>query len=130
MLIEKRSKIKPKASRWKEVIKILAETNEIENTIEKINETKSWFFEKHRTEGPLQPCLAVGTAVLSTVRTPVGCGFDFSSGHTPAWSEHIQEATDDLSLSLSLSLSHTHTHTHTHSVSRSLSHSLTYPTLG
>ena len=39
---------KPKVSRRKEIIKIRAEINEIETrkTIEKINETKSWFFEK------------------------------------------------------------------------------------
>ena len=37
-----------KVSRRKEIIKIRAEINEIETkkTIEKINETKSWFFEK------------------------------------------------------------------------------------
>ena len=39
---------RPKVSRRKEIIKIRAEINEIETkkTIEKINETKSWFFEK------------------------------------------------------------------------------------
>ena len=38
---------KPKVSRRKEFIKIRAEINEIEKkTIAKINETKSWFFEK------------------------------------------------------------------------------------
>ena len=38
----------PKVSRRKEIIKIRAEINEIEmkKTIEKINETKSWFFER------------------------------------------------------------------------------------
>ena len=37
----------PKVSRRKEIIKIRAEINEIEmKTIEKINEMKSWFFEK------------------------------------------------------------------------------------
>ena len=45
---EKEEQIKPKVSRKKEIIKIRAEINEIEmkKTIEKINETKSWFFEK------------------------------------------------------------------------------------
>ena len=42
---------KPKLSRRKEIIKIRAEINEMEtkkkkNPIEKINETKGWFFEK------------------------------------------------------------------------------------
>ena len=39
---------KPKISRRKKIMKIRAEINEIEmkKTIEKINETKSWFFEK------------------------------------------------------------------------------------
>ena len=38
----------PKASRRKEIIKITAEINEKEmkKTVKKINETKSWFFEK------------------------------------------------------------------------------------
>ena len=41
-------RIKPKVSRRKEIIKIKAETNEIETkkTIAKINKTKSWFFQK------------------------------------------------------------------------------------
>ena len=38
---EKKEQIKPKVSRRKEIIKIRAEI-----TIEKISETKSWFFEK------------------------------------------------------------------------------------
>lgn len=40
--------MKPKASRRKETTKIRAEINEVENgkTIEQINETGSWFFEK------------------------------------------------------------------------------------
>ena len=43
-----REQTRPKVSRRKEIIKIRAEINEIETkkTIEKINETKSWFFEK------------------------------------------------------------------------------------
>ena len=45
--LEKEEQIKPKISR-REIIKIRAEINEIETkkTIEKINKTKSWFFEK------------------------------------------------------------------------------------
>ena len=46
--LEKEEQTKPKVSRRKEIIKIRAEINEIETkkTIAKINETKSWFFEK------------------------------------------------------------------------------------
>ena len=47
---------KPKISRRKEIIKIRAEINEIETkkTKEKINETKSWFFEKiNKIDKPL-----------------------------------------------------------------------------
>ena len=38
--------MKPGVSRKKEIIKIRAEINETKRTIEKINETESWFFEK------------------------------------------------------------------------------------
>ena len=46
--LEKEEQTKPKVSRRKEIIKIRAEINELEmkKTTEKINETKSWFFEK------------------------------------------------------------------------------------
>ena len=47
---------RPKVRRRKEIIKIRAEINEIETkkTIEKINETKSWFFEKiNKIDKPL-----------------------------------------------------------------------------
>ena len=42
------SQTKPKFGRRKEIIKIRAEINEIEmkKTLAKINETKSWFFQK------------------------------------------------------------------------------------
>ena len=45
---ESEEQTRPKGSRRKEIIKIRAEINEIETkkTIEKINEMKSWFFEK------------------------------------------------------------------------------------
>ena len=52
----KREQTRPKVSRRKEIIKIRAEINEIEmgKTIEKINETKSWFFEKiNKIDKPL-----------------------------------------------------------------------------
>ena len=46
--LEKEEQTKPKVSRWKEIIKLRVEINEIETkkTIAKINKTKSWFFEK------------------------------------------------------------------------------------
>ena len=45
---EKEEQRKPKVIRWKEIIKIRAEINEIETkkTIAKMNKTKSWFSEK------------------------------------------------------------------------------------
>ena len=54
--LEKEEQRKPKVSRRKEIIKIRAEINEIETkkTIAKINETKSWFFEKiNKIDKPL-----------------------------------------------------------------------------
>jgi hypothetical protein len=46
-LLEKREQANPKTSRRREIIKIMAEINEIETKrIQIINETKSWFFEK------------------------------------------------------------------------------------
>ena len=46
--LEKEQQTKPKVSRRKEIIKIRAEINKIESkkTIQKINESKSWFFEE------------------------------------------------------------------------------------
>ena len=46
--LEKEEQTKHKVSRRKEIIKIRVEINEMETkkTIEKISETKSWFFEK------------------------------------------------------------------------------------
>lgn len=54
--LEKEEQTKPQVSRRKEIIKIRAEINEIETkrTIAKINETKSWFFEKiNKIDKPL-----------------------------------------------------------------------------
>ena len=51
-----REQTRPKVSRRKEILKIRAEINEIETkkTIEKSNETKSWFFEKiNKVDKPL-----------------------------------------------------------------------------
>jgi hypothetical protein len=45
--LEKQEQANPKTSRRKEMIKIRTEINEIETTtkkIQRINETKSWFF--------------------------------------------------------------------------------------
>ena len=51
--LEKEEQTKPKVNRRKEIIKIRAEINEIE-TIAKINETKSWFFENiNKIDKPL-----------------------------------------------------------------------------
>jgi hypothetical protein len=52
--LEKQKQAKPKASRRREIIKIRAEINKTEtkDTIQRINKTKSWFFEK-KTENPL-----------------------------------------------------------------------------
>ena len=46
--LKREEQTRPKVSRRKEIIKIRAEINdtEMKETIEKINETKSWFFEK------------------------------------------------------------------------------------
>jgi hypothetical protein len=48
LLKKKKQEAKPKISRRREIIKIGAEINEIETKKKhtKINETKSWFFEK------------------------------------------------------------------------------------
>jgi hypothetical protein len=49
-LLEKQEQANPKTSRKREIIKIRYEINEIETktTIQRINKTKSWFFEKIR----------------------------------------------------------------------------------
>ena len=54
--LEREEQTRPKVSRRKEIIKIRAEIKEIETkkTTEKINETKSWFFEKiNKIDKPL-----------------------------------------------------------------------------
>ena len=54
--LKKEEQTKPKVSRRKEIIKIRAEINGIvtKKTIEKINETKIWFFEKiNKMDKPL-----------------------------------------------------------------------------
>jgi uncharacterized coiled-coil DUF342 family protein len=44
-LLEKQEQANPKTSRRREAIKIRAKINEIEKKIQRINKTKSWFFE-------------------------------------------------------------------------------------
>ena len=54
--LEKEGQVRPKVSRRRDIIKIKEEINKIEKnkTIEKINETKSWFFEKiNKIDKPL-----------------------------------------------------------------------------
>ena len=53
---QKKEQAKPKVNRRKEIIKIKEEINkiEIQKTIDKINQTKSWFFEKvNKIDKPL-----------------------------------------------------------------------------
>jgi hypothetical protein len=55
-LLEKQEQANPKTSRRREIIKIRAEINEIEQkkNIQSISETKSWFFEKiNKIDRPL-----------------------------------------------------------------------------
>ena len=57
--LEKEEQTKPIVSRRKEIIKIKEEINkiEIQKTIKKINQTKSWFFEKvNKIDKPLARC--------------------------------------------------------------------------
>jgi hypothetical protein len=54
--LEKQEPANSKTKRWREIIKIRDEINEIETkkTIQRINETKSWFFEKiNKIDRPL-----------------------------------------------------------------------------
>jgi hypothetical protein len=59
-LLEKQKQAKPKTSRRREKIKIRAEINEIEskNTIQRINETKRWFFGKKKKQNKIEKPLA------------------------------------------------------------------------
>jgi antibiotic biosynthesis monooxygenase (ABM) superfamily enzyme len=55
-LLEKQEQTKPKTSRQREILKIRAEINEIEikQSVQRINGTKSWFFEKiNKIDKPL-----------------------------------------------------------------------------
>jgi hypothetical protein len=46
--LEQKEANTPKKSRWQEIIKLRAEINKVETkrTIQRINKTRSWFFEK------------------------------------------------------------------------------------
>jgi archaellum component FlaC len=56
--LEKQEQEKPQTSRRREVIMIRVEVNEIETslkTVQRINETKSWFYEKiNKVDNPLE----------------------------------------------------------------------------
>jgi hypothetical protein len=54
--LEKKEANSPKSSRWQEIIKLRGEINQVETsrTIQRINQTRSWFFEKiNRIDKPL-----------------------------------------------------------------------------
>ena len=54
--LEKGQQIKPKSTRRREIIKIRAEINELETrkTVEQINKTRSWCFERiNKIDKPL-----------------------------------------------------------------------------
>ena len=56
MKLEKEEQMRPKVSRRRDIIKIRVEINNIEKneTIERTNESRSWFFEKiNKTDKPL-----------------------------------------------------------------------------
>jgi hypothetical protein len=54
--LEQKKANPPKRSRWQEIIKLRAEINQVETkrTIQRINETRSWFFQKiNKIDKPL-----------------------------------------------------------------------------
>ena len=54
--LDKEEQMRPKVSRWRDIIKIRAEINKIKKnkTIETINESKSWFFKEiNKIDKPL-----------------------------------------------------------------------------
>ena len=60
MKLEKEEQMRPKVSRRRNIIRIRAKMNKIEKnkTIERINESKSWFFKKtNKIDKPLEPDL-------------------------------------------------------------------------
>jgi hypothetical protein len=54
--LEKKEENSPKRSRWQEIIKLRGEINQVETTrtIQRINQLRSWYFEKmNKTDEPL-----------------------------------------------------------------------------
>jgi hypothetical protein len=54
--LEQKEANSPKRSRWQEIIKLRGEINQVETrrTIQRINQTRSWFFEKiNKIDKPL-----------------------------------------------------------------------------
>ena len=69
--LEKEEQTKLKVSRTKEIIKMRAEINEIEmkKAMEKINETKSWFFEKiNKIDKPLARLIKKKRTELKSIK--------------------------------------------------------------
>jgi uncharacterized membrane protein YcaP (DUF421 family) len=55
-LLKKQEQVNPKTSRRRKIIKIRTKINEIRAKIQRINETKSWFFEKlNKNDRPGKP---------------------------------------------------------------------------
>jgi hypothetical protein len=68
-LLEKQEQAKPQTSRRREIIKIRTNINEIETKkIQRINETKSWFFEKINEENKLKKQIDRPLANLTKMR--------------------------------------------------------------
>jgi hypothetical protein len=76
--LEKQEQAKPKSSsRRRKIIKIRAEINEIETkkTIQRINETKSWFFEKiNKINKPLTNLTKMGGKSPKFIRLEIEKG--------------------------------------------------------
>ena len=52
--LEQKEKNSPKRRRWQEIIKLRTEINQVETKIQRINRTRSWFFEKvNKIDKPL-----------------------------------------------------------------------------
>jgi hypothetical protein len=65
--LEQKKANSPKRSRWQEIIKLRGEINQVETrrTIQRINQTRSWFFEKiNKIDEPLAR-LTRGTGTAS-----------------------------------------------------------------
>ena len=63
--LERKEANSPKRSRWQEIIKLKGEINQVETrrTIQRINQMRSWFFEKiNKIDKPLDSLESTGTA--------------------------------------------------------------------